>query len=273
MHSAKRPKRGSSWQAIGALVAHFRRAARLTQEQFAELANLHVDTVGSIEQGRLALQLDRAEQFDELLGTGGVLAIAVAKMPMRERIPTFAQGLVDIEQEAVSILSYETQMMPGLLQTKDYCRASFDSRFPRFEDETAEQWVNSRIERQQIWQRRQPPFGHFILEEGILRTALGGTDVMREQIRALREYSDLDHVGIQIMPMGRVPHAGLAGPMLLLENPDHDHMVYLEVQRASFLVDDPAEVSVYQLKYGMLRSQALSPEESACLLDGLLGES
>ncbi|MEU9289522.1 helix-turn-helix transcriptional regulator [Streptomyces sp. NPDC048275] len=273
MHTAKKPKRGSSWQAIGAGVAHFRKRARLTQEQFAERANLHVDTVGSIEQGRLALQPDRAEQFDELLGTGGVLAVLVEKMPVRERMPQFAQGLVDIEQEAVSILSYETQMVPGLLQTKDYCRASFDCRFPRFEDEAAEQWVTSRMERQQIWQRKQPPFGHFILEEGILRTALGGAAVMREQIRALREYSDLVHMGLQIMPMGRVPHAGLAGPMLLLETPDHDHMVYLEVQRASFLVDEPDEVSVYQLKYGMLRSQALSPEESACLLDRLLGES
>lgn len=273
MHTAKKPKKVGSWQAVGAVLAHFRKQAGLTQEQFAEMANIHVDTVGSIEQGRLALQPDRAVQFDELLGTGGVLSVLVAKLPVRERMPQFAQGFVDIEQEAVSILSYETQMVPGLLQTEDYCRASFECRFPRFEDETAEQWVASRMERQQIWQRPQPPFGHFILEEAILRTALGGAAVMREQIRKLREYCDRVYAGLQIMPLGRVPHAGLAGPMWLLETPEHHHVVYLEVQRASFLVDDPAEVSVYQLKYGMLRSQALSPDESACLLDRLLGES
>lgn len=272
MHSAKKPKKVGSWQAIGALVAHYRKQARLTQEQFAEIANVHVDTVRSIEQGRLALQPDRAVEFDELLGTGGALAVLVAKMPVRDRMPQFAQGLVDIEQEAVSVLSYETQMVPGLLQTEDYCRASFDCRFPRFGDETAEQWVSSRMDRQGIWQRSQPPFGHFILEEAALRTALGGREVMREQIRRLRECDELVHLGLQIMPLGRVPHAGLAGPMLLLETPAHEHVVYLEVQRASFLVDDPDEVSVYQLKYGMLRSQALSPEESACLLDRLLGE-
>ncbi|MGW3151232.1 helix-turn-helix domain-containing protein [Streptomyces sp. NPDC001177] len=272
MHVARKPKKVGSWQAVGALVAHFRKRAHHTQEQFAELASVHVDTVGSIEQGRLALQPDRADQFDELLGTGGALAVLVAKMPVRERMPQFAQGLVDIEQEAVSVLSYETQMVPGLLQTQDYCRASFDCRFPRFEDETAEQWVASRMERQQSWQRKQPPFGHFILEEGILRTALGGPQIMREQIRKLREFGDRAHVGLQIMPLGRVPHAGLAGPMLLLETPDHEQLVYLEVQRGSFLADDPGEVSVYQLKYGMLRSQALSPDESACLLDRLLGD-
>nr|WP_322734559.1 hypothetical protein [Streptomyces chromofuscus] len=42
------------------------------------------------------------------------------------------------------------------------------------------------------------------------------------------------------------------------------------MQRAGFLVDDPDEVSACQLTYGMLRSRALSPDESACLLDGLL---
>ncbi|MCX4814095.1 helix-turn-helix domain-containing protein [Streptomyces sp. NBC_01239] len=272
MQSAKRPKKVGTWQAVGGLVAHFRKKAGLTQEQFAAVAKVHIDTLRSIEQGRLALQDDRAIQFDELLGTGGVLFALVEKLPVRERMPAFAQGLADIEETAVSILSYETQMIPGLLQTEDYCRASFASRFPRFEDETEEQWVSSRMERQKIWRRKQPPFGHFILEESILRTALGGPDVMREQVRKVREASDLVHIGIQIMPVGRVPHAGLAGPMLLLETPAHEHAVYLEVQRASFLVDDPHEVSVYQLKYGMLRSQALSPDESACLLDRLLGE-
>jgi hypothetical protein len=57
-----------------------------------------------------------------------------------------------------------------------------------------------------------------------------------------------------------------------LETPEHQRLVWLEVQRASFLVDDPNEVSDYHLQYGMLRSQALSPSESARLLERLLGE-
>jgi transcriptional regulator with XRE-family HTH domain len=159
MQVARKPKNVGSWHAVGALVAHYRKQARLTQEQFAELANLHVDTVGSIEQGRLALQPDRAEQFDELLGTGGALGVLVAKMPVRERIVQFAQGLVDHEQEAVGILSYETQVVPGLLQTRDYCRAVFGYRYPAIGSETAEQWVNARMERQLVWQRERPPVG------------------------------------------------------------------------------------------------------------------
>ncbi|NGO43282.1 helix-turn-helix domain-containing protein [Streptomyces ureilyticus] len=272
MPVAKKPKKVGSWQAVGAVLAHCRKQARLTQEQLAELANLHVDTVASIEQGRLALQPDRAEQFDELLGTGGVLAVLVAKLPVRERIVQFAQGLVDHEQEAVCILSYQTQMVPGLLQTKEYCLAAFDSRYPALGSETAEQWVNARMERQLIWQRDRPPVGHFVLEESILRRQVGGPEVMREQIRQILEYTEPIHMSVQIMPMDRMPHAGLAGPMTLLETPEHERLVYLEVQRASFLVEDPDEVSDYHLKYGMLRSQALSTTESIRLLKELLGD-
>lgn len=272
MHTAKRPRKVSSWRAVGALVAHCRRKAGLTQEQLAELANISVDTVGSIEQGRMALQPDRAEQFDELLGTGGVLAVLVEQMPVREKVVQFAQGLVDYEQEAVGILSYQSLAIPGLLQTRDYCRAVFDYRYPAIGSETAEQWVSARMERQLVFERERPPVCHFVIEESILRRQVGGSEVMWEQFRQILEYTEPVHMSFQIMPMDRAPHACLDGPMMLLETPEHALLAYLEVQRVSFLVEDPDEVSDYHHKYGMLRSQALSPDESARFLHGLLGD-
>ncbi|MGW2723261.1 helix-turn-helix domain-containing protein [Streptomyces sp. NPDC001492] len=265
-------KKVSAWQVVGALVAHFRRETRLTQEQFAEMASIHVDTVGSIEQGRLALQPDRAEQFDELLETKGALALLVARMPVREKVVQFAQGYVDHEQEALSILSYQSLMVHGLLQTREYCRAAFDARYPSLGSETAEQWVNARMERQLVFEQERPPVCHFVMEESILKRQVGGPEVMREQYRRILEYTKPVHMSFQIMPMDRMPHAGLAGPMTLLKTREHADLVYLEVQRASFLVDDPNEVNDYQLKYGMLRSQALSPDESVRLVEGLLGD-
>ncbi|MFD7818931.1 Scr1 family TA system antitoxin-like transcriptional regulator [Streptomyces sp. NPDC059785] len=272
MHTAKKTRKATSWRAVGALLALCRKKARFTQEQLAGQASLSVDTVASIEQGRLALQPDRAEQFDDLLDTGGLLAVLVANLPVREKVVQFAQGLVEHEQEAVSFLSYETQMVPGLLQTAEYCRAAFDSRYPSLGSSTAEQWIDARMERQLVWQREVPPVGHFVLEESILQRRVGGPEVMREQFRRILEYTEPAHMGFQIMPSDRMPHAGLAGPMTLLETPDHDRLVYLEVQRASFLVDDPDEVCDYHHRYAMLRSQALSPDESVRHLHVLLGD-
>ncbi|WP_329334347.1 helix-turn-helix domain-containing protein [Streptomyces sp. NBC_00663] len=268
----KQPRKVSSWRAVGALVAHFRKRARLTQEQLAERAKISVDAVGSIEQGRLALQPDRAEQLDELLDTGGALAVIVAEMPVREKVVQFAQSLVDHEQEAVAILSYQSLAIPGLLQTRDYCRAVFDYRYPAIGSETAEQWVTARMERQLVFQRERPPVCNFIIEESVLRRQVGGSEVMREQFGQILEYTEPVHMSFQIMPMDRTPHAGLDGPMVLLETPEYERLAYLEVQRVSFLIEDPDEVSDYHHKYGMLRSQALSPDESVRYVHGLLGD-
>ncbi|MCX4769581.1 DUF5753 domain-containing protein [Streptomyces sp. NBC_01260] len=105
-----------------------------------------------------------------------------------------------------------------------------------------------------------------------MRSEIGDPVVLREQIRHLRQCVELPFLDLQIMPMRLPKHAGLAGPMVLLETADHDHLAYVEGQLTSFLHDDPDDVSVLQLKCGMLRSQALSIEKSTRLLDELLGE-
>ncbi|MFB6438146.1 Scr1 family TA system antitoxin-like transcriptional regulator [Streptomyces sp. NPDC056411] len=274
MHPANKPKRITSWHVIGAQLSHFRKAARLTQPELAEAVGLHEDTIGSIEQGRRALKIDLAETFDELLGTKGALAVAVSKVPEREKLPAFVQDLVEHEEVALTLLSYQNQVVPGLLQTEPYARAVFNCLYPPLDPDRAEEWISARLDRQKLLQRRNPqPILNFIVEEVSLHRPVGGSSVLREQIRYLRQCADLPFLGLQIMPTRRANHAALDGPLIVLETPEHDHLAYIEGQRISFLVDDPDEVSVYQQKYGMLRSQALTPEESMGLLDDLLGES
>ncbi|WP_432002737.1 helix-turn-helix domain-containing protein [Streptomyces sioyaensis] len=273
MHPANKPKRITSWHVIGAQLSHFRRAARITQPALAERVGLHEDTIGSIEQGRRPLKIDLAETLDELLDTKGALAVAVAKVPEREKLPAFVQDLVEHEEEALTLLSYENQVVPGLLQTEPYARATFDSLYPPLDEGQAEEWVSGRISRQKLLERKKPrPMLNFILEEVVLHRPIGSPETLRAQLRHLRSCAELPFLGLQIMPTARRTHASLDGPVVLLETPEHDHLAYIEAQRISFLVDDPDEVSVYQQKYGMLRSQALTPEETKSLLDDLLGE-
>lgn len=270
----KKTKKYSSWHVIGAQLSQFRKAARITQPVLAERLCVHEDTIGSIEQGRRPLKPDLAAQLDELLDTKGALAVAVANVPERERFPAFAQDFVEHEQEALTLLSYENHVVPGLLQTEEYARAVFSCLYPPISEEEVEEWTSARVDRQRIFARKPwPPMMNFLLEEVILHRPTGGRDVLREQIRHLRRCAELPFLGLQIMPTERERHAALDGPMVLLETPDHDHLAYIEGQRISFLVDDPDEVSAYQQKYGMLRSQALSPEESVRLLDDLAGGS
>ncbi|MYQ80681.1 MULTISPECIES: helix-turn-helix domain-containing protein [unclassified Streptomyces] len=265
-------KRITSWHLIGAQVAMFRRVAVLTQAALADQCRVSEDTIASIEQGRRPLQLDFSVLLDELLATKGALEVAVGKVPEKERFPAFVQDFVGYEQEALSLFSYQSQAIPGLLQTEEYARFIFSCLYPPIEDDEQEEWVQARLDRQRLLQRKPRPMLHFIIEESILRSEIGDPAMMRRQIEHLRKCAELPFVCIQIMPMKLPKHAGLAGPMVILETPDHDQLAYIEGQGVSFLVDDPDEVSLLMQKCGMLRSQAHSPEESICRMDDLLGE-
>ncbi|GGY80416.1 XRE family transcriptional regulator [Streptomyces nitrosporeus] len=269
---AKRNKRVTSWHVIGAQLAAFRKAAGMTQVSLADRFGLGEDTIASIEQGRRPLQSDFAVKLDALLDTKKALQVAVEKVPKKERFPAFVQDFIEYEQEALTLLSYESMVVPGLLQTEAYARAVFASQYPPLESDELEERVAARLDRKRVFERRPRLMANFLIEESILHRPLGGRAVLHEQIRHLRRCAELPFLGLQIMPTSRETHAAVDGPMVLLETPDHDQLAYIEGQRVSVLLDDPDEVSVLHQKYGMLRSQALSPEESMRLLDDLLGE-
>ncbi|MEU0955663.1 helix-turn-helix transcriptional regulator [Streptomyces niveus] len=273
MHSRKRQrKNASAMKLVGSLVALFREAAGLTQRQLAERACVHTETIASLEQGRRLLKPDLAILLDQVLLTKGALETAVENMPEIDRYPTWAAAFIDQEQEAIAISSYQNQVVPGLLQTESYARAVFRSRVPAFGEDEINTRVAGRIERQHILHRKVPPTCSFLIGEAVLRDRLGSPAVYAEQLRHLRESADLPGLTLQIMPFGRTTHAGLSGPFVLLETPDHQHLAYAETQRGSLFVEDPDEVSILARKYAMLRTQALNPEETKGLLDRLLGE-
>nr|WP_303714031.1 DUF5753 domain-containing protein [Kutzneria buriramensis]WKX13525.1 DUF5753 domain-containing protein [Kutzneria buriramensis] len=187
-------------------------------------------------------------------------------------IPLWAEEYLDREREAIAISWYESLLVPGLLQTERYARAVFRNRVPVFDEDEIEQFVAARVERREILHRKVPPMMSFVVWEAALRDHLGGKDVYVEQLRHLREYTELPGLALQILPLGRTSHAGLEGPFILLETPEHQRLAYSETQRGSTLIADPDEVGILTQKYAMLRTQALNTEDTRDLLDRLLGE-
>ncbi|WP_328861384.1 helix-turn-helix domain-containing protein [Streptomyces sp. NBC_00306] len=273
MHSRRRPrKNASAMRLVGRQLARFREAAGLTQRALAAEFNLAEQTVASIEQGRRPLKPDLAARFDDRLDTKGALSVAVDNMPEVDLIPAWAEEYMDLEREAIALSWYDNQVVPGLLQTERYARGVFRSRVPAFSADDIEAQVTNRVGRQEILTRTHPPTISFVMWEAILLDRIGGDEVYEEQVRRLRVCAELPGVSLQVMPFGRTSHAGLNGPFILLETPDHQLLGYTESQRGSQLLTDPDEVSILSCKYAMLRTQALNPEETKGLLDRLLGE-
>ncbi|MBK3566563.1 MULTISPECIES: helix-turn-helix transcriptional regulator [unclassified Streptomyces] len=265
-------KNRSTMRLLGSQVKAARMAAGLTQRQLAERAMVDEETIASIEQGRRRLMLSLAKTLDLILDTKGTLAAGVDNLPEIDQFPLYAEEYMLHEREAIALSWYDALVVPGLLQTEEYARALLSNRLPAYDEDELATKLAGRISRQEILHRKNPPTMSFVVWEPALLWPNGGREVHREQLRALREYSELPGLSLQILPLNRTSHVGDAGPFILLETPDHQHLAYTDSQRGSQWVSDPDEVSILTRRYAMLRTQALTIEDSRSLLDRLLGE-
>ncbi|MCX4995191.1 helix-turn-helix transcriptional regulator [Streptomyces longwoodensis] len=274
MNARKLPpkKNLSSMKMLGRQLGTARRAAGLTQSALGEMVRLDEETIASIEQGRRSLKSDLAHLLDEILQTKGLLATGVANLPETDQFPLWAEEYMEQERVAIALSLYANQVLPGLLQTWSYADAVLRERVPAYDREELETKVAARMDRQQILHRKSPPTVSFVVWEPVLHLAVGGPDVRREQLEHLRGCTRLPNLSLQFLPLTSPSHAGLDGPLIILETPDHQHLAYIEGQRGSQWVSNADEVSFMSRKYAMLRAQALSPQESQRLLDRLLGE-
>ncbi|MFJ6084423.1 Scr1 family TA system antitoxin-like transcriptional regulator [Streptomyces sp. NPDC092369] len=274
MNSRKLPRKKnlSAMKMLGAQVGAARRAAGLTQRELAALLGVDEETIASIEQGRRALKPDLAALLEEILDAKGMLVIGLENLPEIDQFPMWAELYVQHEREAIALSWYDALVVPGLLQTQAYARALLGSRVPPYDSDELDLKIGARLGRQEILERKVPPTLSFVIWEPALLMPTGGRTTHMAQLRFLREQSELPSLSLQILPLNRTSHAGDSGAFILLETPDHQHLAYAESQQGSQWVSDPNQVSILARKYAMLRTQALTVEDSRSLLDRLLGE-
>ncbi|MFF0075884.1 helix-turn-helix domain-containing protein [Streptomyces sp. NPDC005494] len=260
------------WVAYGKLLQHLRRRAGLNQQSLGEAIGYSLEQVASVEQGRRPAKEAFTEAADRVLDAAGVLAVLQDDVD-RAKLPQFFRNFALIEAEVVSRFSYDPLLVPGLLQTEAYARAVFAGHCPPLSEETVDQHTEARLSRQKLLTRVPLAELSFIVSEEALRDPVGGPDVMRAQWLRLLEASAMRNVAVQIMPAGRGFHPGKNGPFVVAESKDLRQLGYFESQGVGCVVHDPGDVSSFGLRYGKLRSQALNVEESARLIERLVGET
>lgn len=249
----------------------WRARAGVSREQLSEEAGYSTDMVKAVEQARRLPPGPMVEAAEDLCEAGGLLRDAANKI-VRNKHPDWFEDYVLYEAEAASLGIYEHLVLPGLFQAEEYARAVFLNAYPRLEDEEVERRTAARLERQALLSRTPLPMISTVIEQVTLERCIGGREVTKRQLARLLEIAELRHVGMQVMPTRRETHAGLNGPMYLIETRDQQRVVYSETQSGSVLISDPKETSDLNLRYAMLRSQALNPEDSVSLLRKMLGE-
>ncbi|CAL9447200.1 hypothetical protein SUDANB15_02348 [Streptomyces sp. enrichment culture] len=266
------PESSDSLRTFGAVVQGLREHAGLSRERFGELVRYSKHTVASVELGRRMPDAAFVERAEEALGNTGALRRAAGCLARQPGLAAWFRRWARLEQVAITLYTYECRMTPGLLQTEAYARALFNEQLPPLGDsQIEERWV-ARAERQRLLRERPNTAFSFIVEEHVLLRRTGGLEATRELIDHVLEVAELRNVEIQVMPLTRGAHAGLAGPMQLLETPENRWFAYNEGQRGGLFISDPKETSVLQRRYASMRAQALTPPDSVSLLQRMRGD-
>ncbi|GGZ57843.1 transcriptional regulator [Streptomyces subrutilus] len=265
------PEASDSLRTFGAVVQALREHAGLSREEFAERVRFSKHTVASIEQGRRMPDEDFVERAEEATGNVGAIRKAAPHLSRQPGLASWFRRWARLELEAVTLYTYECRMVPGLLQPESYARTLFTDQLPPLSDAQVEAQWTARAKRQRLlWERPNTTFG-FLLEEQLFRRGTGGAEVTRTLIDRVLEIAELRNVEVQVMPLARSSHAGLDGPMQLLETRYPRWFAYCEGQRSGVLLSDPREISVLQRRYARMRAQALSLEDSVGLLREMRG--
>ncbi|MCW8376926.1 helix-turn-helix domain-containing protein [Streptomyces justiciae] len=255
-----------NWRYSGNQLKRWRTKASVSREQLAAASNYSPDTIKAMEQGVRMPTPRVLDVADDMCGAEGLLSSAKEYL-QREKFPALAQDFMEREREAISRWSYEVTYVPGLLQTEGYARALIDNHVPPLDEETAEERIAARMERQSILTDRKPPVALcFVIYEAALRTP----QVDAEQLHRLLEVSRLRNVALQVLPFERAIPPALMGPMVLLETQDHERFVFTEGPFASELSGNPEVVSRVSERLSMIRAEALNPAESACCIERMV---
>ncbi|MFI6148855.1 helix-turn-helix domain-containing protein [Streptomyces sp. NPDC051109] len=263
---------GAVVAAVGRQLKMWREAAGLDRSTFAERMGYGADLTRKIESGTRIPRPEFLEKADEVLGAGG--KIAAMKVDVEKaRYPKKVRDLAKLESEAVEIGSYDNGVVPGLLQTEEYIRALYAVRRPAYSEDQIERLVAARVARHDVLRRHPAPLLTVVQEEAVLRRPVGGKMVLRRQLEHLLEVGQLRNVEIQVMPTAVEEHAGLAGSLKIMRLKDGTTVGHNEVQLVSRLITEPKEVQILDMRYGMIRAQALTPRESLAFIEKVLGET
>jgi transcriptional regulator with XRE-family HTH domain len=190
-------------------------------------------------------------------------------------LPSWFETYLGLEQSASVIRSYESQFVPGLLQTSDYARAVIKLAHGHESAQEIDRRVDLRMRRQEILTRtNEPPTLWVVIDEAALRRPIGGAQVLRTQLQRLIEVADRPNVTMQLMPYHVGGHAAAGGPFSILRfpQPDLPDIVYLEQLTSALYLDKRPDVDRYLAVMDQLSVQSEPPDRTPRLLKELLAE-
>lgn len=261
---------GNPRQVFGAMVRFYREKAGLGRQELARRICKSVSLVQAIELGDRTATPQVTEDLEAVLDAGGALARLRQEIGNGlgyQAFPAWFQEWAHKESQAATLRWFEPLIVPGLLQTEEYARAVFRTRFGISSDEVNE-LAAARMKRQEILADSQGPRLWVVLDEWVLRRPVGGRHVMLEQMSRLVEAAQQPRVMIVIIPAGAGAHEGAyAGGFAMAEFADSPSVGYQETVTGGQVIEDSKGIASLVLTWDTLRADALPRAASLAVLE------
>lgn len=173
--------------------------------------------------------------------------------------------LIGFEQAAQSINEFCNVVVPGLLQTRQYARAS--AELAEIRNFKVAEAVDVRLRRQEVLNRPVPPEVSVVIDEVVLARGAGGSDVMKEQLQHLLNFGERPQSTLRVISFeaGMYPVAASQFIMLRMKAPLPD-LYYSEDQVKRNDSSDEDIIGQTRVVWRRMEQIALSPVRSAELI-------
>ncbi|MBW1600664.1 helix-turn-helix domain-containing protein [Streptomyces sp. JJ66] len=261
----------------GMLAARAKRArlqAGLSLRGLAEKLGYPHTYLSRVESGEQLPSVTLAEAMDDFYGMDGLirdlLALAVA---LAAETPKWGHKVLEAEKRAARIQTFNSSVVPGLLQIESYTSALYTETMPGKDAENIALQVAKRAHRRAVLDSAKPPLYWAIMDESALRRPVGGPAVIAEQIRhILQVIESKSGVQVQVLPFASGVHPLLGGSLSLLTLQDGASFAYVESFASGVSLETPADVVELATLMDVARSKALDSEESVTVFREYLKE-
>lgn len=258
---------------LGAELRRLRTSAGVTMEHAAAVLDCARSRIGHIENGRNSIRKLELQALLDLYGASGEEHENLEELRQQAskrgwsstyRLPAWLKRYVELETDAVTMRSFEGELVPGLLQTEDYARRVHQVAGNLIKPTDLDRLVAARMRRQSRLTDDTPLELSTVVSEAAFRRALADSEIGPQQLANLTEMARRPNVTLHVLPYTVGLHASMAGSFAVLT---FDPGVappfgYQEHAIGGHIVDDRTAVSQLIDLWELLRSQALSADDS-----------
>lgn len=185
-----------------------------------------------------------------------------------EALPEPLAVFIGLESAATSIMEYDERLIPGLLQTEQYCRAIFRQSVAvagSLSTDEVEARIKVRMARQ-AQLAHHPPTLQIVLDEAVLYRTVGGRETLQGQLDRLLAAAHEPHIDLRVVPFSRGDRVVIPNSYTIMGFRDDPAVLWHETPLGMTYEDGDHEIDIYRKTFERLTTAALDVRSTIALM-------